>query len=41
MADFTYTPASPGNLVLDVTTQTPGWIIRVLVRVSNPDGGQQ
>jgi hypothetical protein len=40
-ADFTYTPASPGNLVLDVTTQTPGWSIRVPVRVTNPDGGKQ
>lgn len=40
-ADFTYTPASPGNLVLDVTTQVPGWSIRVPVRVTNPDGANQ
>ncbi len=40
-ADFTYTPASPGNLVLDVTTQVPAWSIRVPVRVTNSDGGNQ
>lgn len=35
-ADFTYTPTAPGDLVLDVTTQTPGWSIRVPVRVTAP-----
>ena len=40
-ADYTYTPTSPGNIVLDVTTQVPGWSIRVPVRVTNPDGRNQ
>lgn len=34
-ADFTYTPAAPGNLVLDVTTQVSGWSTRVPVRVTD------
>jgi hypothetical protein len=41
LADFTYTPASPGNLVLDATTQVPAWSVRVPVRVTNPDGRNQ
>ena len=32
-ADFTYTPTMAGDLVLDVTTQVPGWSIRVPIRV--------
>ncbi len=36
-----YTPASPGDLVLDVTTQVPTWSIRVPVRVTNSDGRNQ
>jgi FtsP/CotA-like multicopper oxidase with cupredoxin domain len=32
-ADFVYTPSAPGNLFLDVSTQTDGWRIRIPVRV--------
>lgn len=32
-ADFAYTPATSGNLELGVTTQVPGWSIRVPVHV--------
>jgi FtsP/CotA-like multicopper oxidase with cupredoxin domain len=32
-ADFEFTPASPGDLRLEVKTYVPGWIIPVLVRV--------
>lgn len=32
-ADFVYTPKEAGDLVIDVSTQTGGWTIRVPVRV--------
>jgi FtsP/CotA-like multicopper oxidase with cupredoxin domain len=32
-ADFSYTPSAPGDLFLDVSTQTDGWRIRVPIRV--------
>ena len=32
-ADFTYSPSAPGDLVLDVSTQTGGWSIRVPITV--------
>jgi FtsP/CotA-like multicopper oxidase with cupredoxin domain len=32
-ADFVYTPSAPGDLFLDVSTQTDGWRIRVPIRV--------
>jgi FtsP/CotA-like multicopper oxidase with cupredoxin domain len=35
-ADFVYTPSAPGDLFLDVSTQTDGWRIRVPVRVRRP-----
>ena len=36
-ADFVYTPSAPGDLFLDVSTQTDGWRIRVPVRVRSAD----
>jgi hypothetical protein len=33
VADFTYTPSEPGDMILDVRAQVDGWTIRVPVRV--------